>query len=82
MSFVCLQFYLKNNEKIQLTVLHMIPSIVFVRFLKELKALKGHFEINWPLELNTMLIDREKTFIAKWDKTAKAFIQWGKNTSL
>ena len=49
MSFWYLQFSQKTNKKIRLYYYGTSSRIVFVRFLKELKTPKRHFEINWPL---------------------------------
>ena len=39
----------KNNQNIRLYYYGTSIQIVFVRFLRELKPLKRHFEINWAL---------------------------------
>ena len=47
-----LQFSQKTNEKNRLCYHGTSSRIVFIRFLGELKTLKRHFEINWPLKPN------------------------------
>ena len=49
MSFWYVQFSQKTNEKSRLYYYGTSSRIVFVCFLGELKTLKRHFEINWPL---------------------------------
>ena len=49
MSFGVLQFSPKERKKFEFTTCGTPSRIVFVRFLGELKRLKRHFEINWPL---------------------------------
>ena len=48
----------KTNEKIRLYYYNTSGRIVFIRFffLEELKTPKRHFEINWPLQEDTMSI--------------------------
>ena len=49
MLFWCLQFSQKTNGKNSTWVTIVVKSNFFIRFLGELKLLKRHFEINWPL---------------------------------
>ena len=39
----------KTNEKIRLYYYGTSSQIAYIRFLNELRTLKRHFEINWPL---------------------------------
>ena len=56
MSFWCLLFSQKRNENNSTRGTIVVKSNFFVRFFGELKIPKRHFEINWPLEEEEILI--------------------------
>ena len=49
MSFWYLQFFQKRTKKFKPNYYGTSSRIIFIRFLKELKTPKRHFETNWPL---------------------------------
>jgi hypothetical protein len=58
MSLWYLQFSRKTNKKIRLYYYGTSSPILFVRFLGELKTPKIHFEINWPLSSDVLLVSK------------------------
>ena len=78
----------KNEQKIRLYYYGTSSRIVFVRFLEELKTLKRHFEINWPLVVlpnddedvfNVILSSSMVVFLAAIcasEIASGAFVEW------
>ena len=82
MSFWYLQFSQKMNEKNQLY--GTSSRIVFVRFLKELKTPKRHFEINWPLSstLNNDDLNEEMPLILIKNIVTLTIFKWTSDCSI
>ena len=87
MSFWCLQFFQKTNENNSTwgTIVYLVMSNFFVRFLEELKTPKRHFEISWHLLRLTIYFARFSSKKCQFKDKPYIFScnhNWNENTSL